>query len=233
MPDGIIYKGAVHPVISPLNGRHIPVFAWSDKHGPRVPEFRPGDGYNKVRRNPIDLCVWHWTGGENEPDVMAETLRQRKLGVEFAVGRTGTIWQFCDPAQVDTADSGFVNSRSVGVEVVCYGFAAQWGAASRALKVPLVPKRGQDREVYDAKTHGKTLKTAKLYPVQMEACLALADAISGAIGIKRQLPPSDDGVFDGIVRFEGHCGHLHLTDEKRDPGPWFLGQMREHFSKAA
>lgn len=241
MAAGIIVRGETFPVLHPSTKQPMRVFAWSDPpgSGPRVPEFKAGDGYNKGRTKPVDLCVWHWTGGEAEPDRVAETLRKRKLGIEFAIGRTGAIYQFCDPAEVDTADAGIVNSRSVGVEITCYGYAASVFDPLRALKVPRVPPLGRDRETYVAETHGRKVKTAKFYTPQINAALGLADAISAALGIPRQVPPEEeDGEFANVLwpsemRFRGHCGHYHITRKKRDPGPWFMDELGDHFEEAA
>lgn len=257
MADGIIVGGIVTPVVHPETKHPVPVFAWCDPPGAlRVPEFRAGDGYNKSRiKWPVDLCVWHWTGGEAEPDRMAETLRERKLGVEFAVSRAGNIFQFCDPRAVDTADAGGVNNRSVGVEVVNYGYAAGFTIDPvRAIKVPTVPKLGKDRETYEAMTHGRVVKTAKLYPAQMAACIALAEAISASIpSIPRSVPLMPAGVTGyhrifptalgpssvldrsmepaRLSQFAGHIGHYQITDQKRDPGPWFMEQLYAHFTR--
>lgn len=239
MSDGIIVGGVVTPVRHPDTLHPIPVFAWCDPPGAlRVPEFRAGDGYNKRRtRWPVDLCVWHWTGGEAEPDRMAETLRQRKLGVEFAVSRAGNIFQFCDPRDVDTADAGGVNNRSVGVEVVNYGYAAGFTIDPvRAIRVPVVPRLGQDRETYAATTHGRTVRTAKLYPAQLSACLALAEAISTAIpSIPRKTATETGGAYGpgALLAFTGHIGHYQITSQKRDPGPWFMEQLRLSFEETA
>ena len=236
MADGIIVAGRAYPVTHPVTRHPIPVFAWCDP-GVRVPAFRAGDGYNRARRSPIDLCVVHWTGGEAEPERMAETLRRRKLGVEFAISRLGDVYQFCDPADVDTADAGTVNHRSVGVEVVSYGYAGGWvWDPLRAMRVPRVPPPGRDRETYRATTHGRAVQTAKFYPAQVSTLCALADALSSAIPtIARAVPPEDaagvypPALFRGPSRFAGFVGHYHLTARKRDPGPHTMHALQEHF----
>lgn len=234
LPGIQVGKRAIQ-VVDPKTREPLPVRRWNDGQLPRCPEFRAGDGYNKRRTQTIDKCCWHWTGGEGEPDRMAETLRKRKLGVEFAIGRSGRIWQFCDPLEVDTADAGILNARSVGVEIVCYGYAASIWDPLRAIKVPLVPLLGKDRETYEALTHGRRVVTAKFYPAQLRAALALADALSAALGIARAVPEPgyDTGVYPGVREFGGHVGHYQITDSKRDPGPWFMRELREHFAANA
>jgi hypothetical protein len=192
-----------------------------------------------VRREKIDLIVSHWTGGEGDPDRVGETLRARKLGIEWSLSRAGEVWQHCDPVYVDTADVGLLNYRSGGIEVVCYGFAGGWTIDPvRAVRVPLVPRLGKDRETYAAMTHGRRVVTAKPYPAQMDAWLGLCTTISAALGVPKQVPPPeyDDQVFplvldtDPLTRFKGHIAHYHATTKKRDIGPWPIQQLRQHFA---
>ena len=65
----------LYPLTHLATGKEIPVRRWNDWDYPVVPEFKAGDGYNKKRVKPINLMVWHWTGGEQDPIAMAEVLR--------------------------------------------------------------------------------------------------------------------------------------------------------------
>ncbi len=230
MARGILLDGHTYALNNSSTGRPIPVHAWYDRNGPKVPEFRPGDGYNHRRRRYlegdkskplINLAVWHWTGGEGNPDVMAETLRKRKLGIEFAIDRVGDVWQFCDPGEVDTADAGKLNFRSLGVEIVCYGFRPM---------VMLVPKLGRDRLIYEATTHGRTVNTAKFYPVQLQTACALAEVFSRVLPIPWEVCTWET-VLPGIKDFKGHIGHYQCDLDKRDPGPWFMEQLQLHMER--
>lgn len=226
----IVVGGKEYAVFNVESQKPITVRRWDDGQLPKVPEFVAGDGYNKKRVKPIDLMVWHYTGGEREPIQMAAVLRKRKFGIEFAISRSGTVYQFCDPAEVDTADAGFVNNRSVGCEVVNYGYRSL-----RDLKNAFgVPKVGLDREMYDAVTHGRKVKTAKFYPCQIESVLALALAVSTAIPeIQKTVPAGVPGVLKEkeMVSFRGHIGHYHVTKRKRDPGPQLMDALGEFFSQ--
>ena len=230
-PGSHVYVGGLWWPVAGVGGQPLPVRCYLlDK---RVLEFRPGDGYNKRRRTPVEACVWHWTGGEREPLDMVKTLQARKLGIEFAIGRDGMIYQFCDPNKVDTADAGILNSRSCGVEIVNYGYSAQRGALARVLSVPVVPTPGRDRPTYEASTHALALRTARFYPAQLEAALGLADALSSALGIPRVVPAEayDLTVLPGVLDFRGHLSHSHITAKKRDCGPELLQTLRGHFAQ--
>lgn len=242
MDAGIVVADRVYPVMGGLTGRPIRVRTWRDGDLPKVMEFKPGDGFNKGRRTAIDLAAWHWTGGESSPEQVMRTLQARKLGVELCIPRNGEIWQMCDPWFVDTADISLLNYRSVGIEVILYGFAGfTWADPLRMLRVPFIPKLGRDRETYVAATHGRKITTAKPYPAQMDAMLGLADALSLALNIPREVPPSefDDRVYPRALlrgegeRFRGHIAHFQATTAKRDIGPWPMQQLRIHFSKGS
>lgn len=209
------------------------VLTWHD-HGV---EFRAGEGFNKRRRSTIDLCVWHWSGGENEPLTMVRTLRKRKLGIEFAIGSTGVVYQFCDPMRVDTADAGPVNARSVGVEVINYGVRSfsREDDAFRAGGL-LIPKRGVGRTRSEHTIHGRRHTVASFYPAQIAAAQALADALSRALPIPPQVPLDDSRNWvidhalsaDALGAFSGHVGHYHVSKRKLDPGPQFMRELWHH-----
>jgi hypothetical protein len=149
--------------------------------------------------------------------VLFRVLDDRELGVEFAIDRLGNIWQFADPATVDTFDAGYVNARSVGVEIVNYGFRRR-GAE--------VPRRGRDRETYTTTLNGKRRKLARFYPPQLISTLAWLDAIHvGIPSIPRCIPLDDNGdpLAETMTRrevrnFSGVLGHYHVSARKSDPG---------------
>lgn len=202
------------------------VLTWRD-HGQ---QFRVGEGYNRKRVQAVDLAVWHWTGGEQSPLEMVNTLRARQLGVEFAIARNGTVYQFADPLFVDTPDAKGFNARSVGIEIVSYGMAQRppWKC----------PKLGADREVKTTLIHGVPVACAGFYPVQLRAAMHLADALSRALPIPRKVPTAsttDAIVVSGVLEpkraavFKGHVGHYHLSRDKCDPGPAFIVELGRFF----
>ena len=215
----IIVGGKRYPVLGPVLNWH--------NHGI---EFRAGEGHNKRRKQEIDLSVFHWTGSENSPRIMASVLKKRELGVEFAIDQDGTIWQFCDPLITDTADAGLVNARSVGTEIVNYGFT--WGKDRK------VPKKGMKRSLYKTILNGRTRTFAHFWPAQIAAALSLADALSSALPIPRQVPLFSGGYWvenetlkpDRLASFKGHVGHYHITNRKSDPGLDLLEALRCSFA---
>lgn len=189
----------------------VRVLTWGD-HGIR---FREGEGFNKRRKKDINLWVWHWTGGENPPDRIAWTLKEKKLGIETAIYK-GVIWQFCDPLVVDTADAGYVNARSGGTEIVNYG--------SEPLDNP-IPLDGRNRDTYTCDLRGEKRVFAHFRTEDIAAALALADTLSFALKIPNRVPTYES---DSLIRremssgeidsFQGHIGHYHVNSKKDDPG---------------
>lgn len=214
---GLIIGGKVVPCARP-------VFNWHD-HGM---QFVPGDGARKrVPKTEIDLMVWHWTGGQGTMEQLFAVLGHRDppLGVEFGIDRDGDIYQFADPVLVDTYDAGSYNPRSVGVEVVNYGFMGD------PKKAP--PAKDRDRGTYTMVQNGRPRTFARFYAPQIEAAVALGTAVSYAIPtIPRCIPTNAAGILypdtmksSQLRKYKGHLGHFHLTTKKSDPGADLLGGM--------
>lgn len=211
----IIIGGSHHPVF-------CPVHLWTETSM----SFAPGKGARK-RVKEIDLCVWHYTGGEGDAKKLYDTLISKGYGVEFFISIEGEIWQFCDPTLVDTFDAGIVNPRSIGVEIQNYG---------TRLDPDIIPMIGRNREKYDASINGNSYRFAKFYPRQIEAAKALANAFKIGFGIPLKLPldMNDKLVTDTLdsnelLSFKGHVGHYHITTQKRDPGTQLLEEFRKEW----
>lgn len=221
-----IIVGGKHWALRVPGERTPIVLTWHD-HGI---SFVPGEGHNKKRKQKIDLVVWHWTGGEGEPPAMAAVLKNRGYGVEFAIARTGVIYQFCDPLEVDTADAAGVNARSVGIEIVSYGMRQStpgW----------MAPKAGIARKVSTVAIHGVPCHVAAFNSDQLAAARALADGLSRALNIPRKVPVTVKGVPTAgllspgeLAQFKGHVGHYHISRQKCDPGPDFMGELHASFA---
>ena len=169
------------------------------------------------------------SGGEGEPPQMAAVLKNRGYGVEFAIARTGVIFQFADPLLVDTADTGGANARSVGIEVVSYGMRDRkpgW----------LPPRSGASRTTREVKIHGRSVQVASFFPAQLASARALAEGLSRALQIPRRVPLTAAGVPSAevmppaeLARFRGHVGHYHVTNLKCDLGPDFMAELHWYF----
>jgi len=200
------------------------VVTWDD-HGL---QFKPGMGANKARVQKLTLAVLHWTGAENEPDTMFRTLVKRGLGIEFAIGGDGTVWQFADPLVCDTADAGRVNGFSWGIEIVGSGVS------------PMNPKalwRGRDREKYTARIHGANRKLLDFRPAQYTALLELVDAMSTAVpSVARRVQTDAQGApfcelltLSELRSFSGYVCHSNISAKKIDAGPRVLAALQTHF----
>lgn len=211
MPDeprnnGVLIGGVWHSCAAPVETWHT--------HGL---EFRPGKGARKRTQIP-DLFVVHVTGGEGSPHAMFQTLEKRELGIEFAIDVEGVIWQFADPLEVDTFDAGPINRRSIGAEIVNYGYRAD---------PKQIPLKGKTRPLYDTVVHGRRVVMARSNPAQIAALVALADTLTSSplLKIPRKLPRTKSGETHGrlmdsaeIAAFAGVLGHLHVSGAKIDPG---------------
>lgn len=214
----VIVGGKRWPVLGPVE-------LWTDTGL----ETTPGRGARRRNRK-IDLGVWHWSGSENDAETLHRVLTKRELGVEFFINQAGVIYQFCDPKRVDTFDAGRVNDRSFGVEIACYGF--KWGKNRK------IPAKGRARPTYRTVMNGRPRTFAHFWPAQVAAAISLADAMSRACSIPRQVPTAGGGYWvepdtlspERLDAFQGHLGHFHVTRRKSDPGLDLLEAMRATFA---
>ncbi len=204
-----------------------PVLTWED-HGL---EFKAGRGARRQIQE-IDLFVMHWTGGENEPPRMFDVLERRKLAVEFAISGHeaipgyALIWQFCDPILTDAFQAGKVNRRSMGCEVINYGFR-------RLKNLHRIPRAGRDRETYPTRWNGRKRTFARFRPHQLHSALALVEAVirSGTTKIEAAIPARGGEPLARVMtaaelaRFSGVLGHNHVGRRKSDPGTDLIAML--------
>lgn len=180
--------------------------------------FKVGRGARRrYKKQRIDTIVLHWTGGEATARQTYKTLSGRDLGVEFMIDRQAVIWQFADPATVDTFDAGYLNPRSTGIEITNYGF-------SRSKRK--IPIKGRDRPVYKTKLNGKNREFASYFPAQIQAAVALCDALRVPLRhVRKAIPRDRSGELlqrtmsrRELAAFSGVVGHFHVSRAKSDPG---------------
>jgi hypothetical protein len=215
MAQGVIVGGKTYPLLHPITKHPIPVFNWHDTKM----EFAIGDGYNKRRTVDITLGVYHWTGSENPVETMYRVLNKRKLGVEFCITPLGSLYQFCDPVLVDTADAGKANKISFGVEVINQGTTSLWNP--KKWKTPRAQVRGGydlgPRPHYLTEIHGKKKRCYDFYPQQTATMCAFNALMVEAIPTYEADVCIEPGLIDW-ENYRGAVGHLNITKRKIDPG---------------
>jgi hypothetical protein len=215
MATGVIVGGKTYPLLHPLTGHPIPVFNWHDTGM----EFKVGDGHNKRRTVDITLGVYHWTGSENPVETMYRVLHNRDLGIEACITALGSLYQFCDPLLVDTADAGRANKISFGVEIINQGVTSLLNP--KKWKTPRAQMRGGydlgPRTSYETVIHGRRKRCYDFYPQQTATMCALNALMVEAIPTYEPNVCIDPGVIDW-ENFRGAAGHLQIETRKIDPG---------------
>ncbi|MCZ6870577.1 MAG: N-acetylmuramoyl-L-alanine amidase [Gammaproteobacteria bacterium] len=214
MASGILIDGLIVDLLHPITKHPIPVFGPEDTGM----EFKPGDGYNKRRRVAMRAGIIHWTGSENPPETMFRTLNRRKLGVEFCITQLGSVYQFCDPCEVDTADAGAANKFSWGVEMICDGLV-------RKGKPTKTPKHMPPRTKYKTEIHGAKVTCRQMYPAQLQSLFALNALMADNVPAYGEAVCLATGVIN-FKRFRGAMGHYNLNRGKTDPGPHTMHALR-------
>lgn len=183
--------------------------------------FAPGMPGTRVRTQPVQFGVMHWSGGDNDASDVYDTLTARGLSIHFILDRAGTIWQCADPARVVCAHVGSgPNAISWGVEIVNYG----------AAQTP--PEAGRERERYEALIRGRWRTVADFLPAQYIAIGALFDAVQTALRLPKAVHHGTEIVpWAELRRFRGVIGHFHVSDDKRDPGTRPLERLAQHWGQ--
>lgn len=176
--------------------------------------FKKGTPSLKRRLKPIQHVVLHWTASENPAATVFRTLNQRNLSIDYIVDGEGLIWE-CNPdiKNLYTLHAGIINSTSIGIEIVNYGFA------------PKAPKKGEDRVVDKQSIHGRIKDVARFRPAQVDAVYALCTHLCNAYNIPFEVLGGTTTA--PVADFRGIIGHFHINRLKNDPGPLLLTQLKD------
>jgi len=161
-----------------------------------------------------EMIVIHYTAGSSVQEAYNKWIRLKDRSAHFIVDRDGSIYEIIDPedeAYHVARDSQFVNSRSIGIEIVNQGYS-RWSTWF------------DDSEYYPWNDYD----TWQVYTdVQYQAVKELVQYLTGKYGIPEVLFHGDvehgpiDYVDENVAGFEGIVGHSALDADKRDPGPLF------------
>jgi len=179
------------------------------------------------RDEPPVCIVLHWTAGEGHASTTKATLDRRDLSVDFVIDRVGTVWQMNpNPLKYKTQHAGWMNERSIGVEITNFGYRKELSD---------VPRKGRDRSHTLSYVQGRRLKLADFYFAQERAVKALCDVICYACGIPRQVLREKDGVMctskalnASLKEFSGVVGHYAVSSRKIDPGTALMYSLIEY-----
>jgi hypothetical protein len=183
------------------------------------PSIETKPSHRARRRNTeINMIVLHWTGGEGSAERVIRVLKEKSLSVEFIIDSSGFIFQTCDPLLVGCYHAGRFNRRSIGIEVVNYGF--KW-PPSKKWNLFKLSKKGKERLVYNTTINGKSVYLADFNLKQSYSILRLLSMLTGKIKSIPVTVPSD--LYNAMTSeeadsFRGICGHYHLSKRKLDPG---------------
>lgn len=205
--------------------------------------WQPGERGTRPRAKTITQIVGHWTAGEagakrfddDGPFVVRgmKARRSRKtgelmrVGIHFVIGACAeddleaTVWQTADPGRVAVSHvaRGFVNARSIGVEVVSAGKPGELDTRERPrARVPLL---------------GQTVEVLRFYPGQLRAWRRLAETLAaldgrGGIRIPRRVPEqlgSKRMTLPQLRRWQGALEHLHVGPSKVDAAGLLVGAL--------
>jgi len=192
-----------------------PYLEWKYLDSSGIPDmnFVPGRGASH-RVCPVDLIVLHWTGGEGDSISVNATLQKRRLGVDFVVDGKGMIVQYANPQKHATMHCGKQNHRSIGIEIVNYGFR------SSPEKIPV---KGRDRGIITDIIHHKHISFACFRQSQKESVLALVQFLCQKFDIPLVAPAWNTVIQTPVLLdFRGIVGHFHLSLKKVDPGTEIL-----------
>lgn len=158
------------------------------------------------------VVVGHWTAGLNSGARLKEVMANRrdpktgaplKLSVHYNIAPDGTITQYEDPGRTICNHAGYMNSRSVGIEVTGLGTVKADGQSTQGIK-------------------GRHVCVHPFTSEQVVSFVSLVQDLCNEFGIPKRIPAEyrEYGVGQ-MMSYTGVCGHLHCS-YKLDPGTQLL-----------
>lgn len=192
------------------SGKKIPikwnkVIVWNETGGLKASNYRKVSGIRNVKQ-----FTTHWDATLSAHHC-AKILSKRNLSVHFLIGNTGIIYQMADTNDI-CFHAGSANHRSIGVEI-SNAYYLKWQSWYKRKGF------GERPVITDAVCHGKKMEPfTGFYPVQIEALVALYEAIHKAHNIPLVAPNIKTTVDPSVANgsWSGFCSHYHLTRKKID-----------------
>lgn len=157
------------------------------------------------------LVVHHWTGGEGGYKQVHNVLKNRGLSVQFFIAQDGTIYQYCD-VKAWAFGAGYVNKRAISIEIGSKGM-------------------GKPSDKYPRTSHidtirGKKVKVLDFYDAQTKSAKELTKVLCAELNIPLVIPQEDKTYsVEELNKFNGVCGHYHISLNKTDCGSKLLKEI--------
>lgn len=159
--------------------------------------FNPGDPNTYRRKGPPRSIALHWTAGRRGAEGVVETLKSRRLSINYIIEGSGRTVQ-CAEDMTQTAHIGDGNESAIGIECVSMGLVASSNLAR-------------------SKFLGRNYTFAPWPSEQLAAVVDLCETLCARWEIPRVLAPVKRGLE---LDFEGVVGHYNWHASKLDPGPF-------------
>ena len=213
-----------------LDGRRIPGTERVREHL----VFHPGMPNTRRWPAPPGGFGIHWTGAENRVERVVETLKKRRLSVQFGGEADGELVQLADLSTRCAHIGSPGNGRFIGIEMVSRGFATKADLAAAVAEDPTLRERdeldwGVARDTYRDRIGARSVGLSGFDPRMVENLLWLAETLAGYLEFPRQIPARAVVVTDKLLEsiplpdpaalIVRHAGEDWLPDFSRDPSP--------------
>ena len=194
------------------------VILWDEPDGLKCNEGTYTSYAGRSERDP-HFFVTHWDACLSTSS-MSRVINKRGISIHFGIDNDGTIYQLLDTQHAAWQAGGRQwNHDSIGVEIAnaFYPKYQSWYVKNGFGPRPVNPQG-------EVKCHGRGLEEhLGFYQVQIDALVALFEAINRKLGIPLKSPTDTigrhaEGLYPEAVasQFSGFVSHYHLTKRKID-----------------